>query len=525
MQFETRAIHAGQEPDPTTGAVVPPIYQTSTYKQDGVGGLRGGYEYSRSGNPTRTALEECLASLEGGRRGLAFASGLAAEDTLIRTLCGPGDHVVIPGDAYGGTYRLFAKVQERWGLDFTPSGGHDVDAFRAAMQPGRTKVIWVETPTNPLLGIVDIAAIAQLAHDAGALLVVDNTFASPYLQQPLALGADVVVHSTTKYMGGHSDVVGGALVLADSELGEQVAYNQNAMGSIAGPFDSWLVLRGIKTLGVRMDRHSANAERIVEMLTAHPKVAEVLYPGTAGSPRARHRGEADEVVRRHGVLPGRGRRGRGHRDLQPGRAVHPRRVARRRRVADRAPRPDDPRVGRRLAAGGAGRPGPALGGHRGRRRPARGPAPGPGVTSQVVCVDFGSTFTKAALVDLDAGALLATASSPTTIGSDVMDGYDVCRAALSVPASVPAVACSSAGGGLRLAVVGYERAITAEAGYRVALSAGARVVHVASDRLDDAAVAALLGGPARTWCCSSVGRMVATRRSCCTTRAGSRGLR
>jgi cystathionine gamma-synthase len=284
MQFETRAIHAGQEPDPTTGAVVPPIYQTSTYKQDGVGALRGGYEYSRSANPTRTALEECLASLEGGRRGLAFASGLAAEDTVIRTLCGPGDHVVIPGDAYGGTYRLFAKVQERWGLEFTPSGGHDVDAFRAALQPGRTKVIWVETPTNPLMGIVDIAAIAELAHDGGALLVVDNTFASPYLQQPLALGADVVVHSTTKYMGGHSDVVGGALVLADSELGEQVAYNQNAMGSIAGPFDSWLVLRGIKTLGIRMDRHSANTERIVEMLTTHPKVVEVLYPGLPDHP-------------------------------------------------------------------------------------------------------------------------------------------------------------------------------------------------------------------------------------------------
>jgi cystathionine gamma-synthase len=282
--FNTRAIHAGQEPDPVTGAVVVPVHLTSTYKQDGVGGLRGGYEYSRSANPTRTALEECLASLEGGRRGLAFASGLAAEDTLIRTLCGPGDHVVIPGDAYGGTYRLFAKVQERWGLDFTPSGGHDADAFRAALQPGRTKVIWVESPTNPLMGIVDIAAVAQLAHDAGALLVIDNTFASPYLQQPLALGADVVVHSTTKYMGGHSDVVGGALVLADGELGEQVAYNQNAMGSIAGPFDSWLVLRGIKTLGVRMDRHSANAERIVEMLTAHPKVVEVLYPGLPDHP-------------------------------------------------------------------------------------------------------------------------------------------------------------------------------------------------------------------------------------------------
>ena len=284
MQFETRAIHAGQEPDPTTGAVVPPIYQTSTYKQDGVGGLRGGYEYSRSANPTRTALEECLAALEGGRRGLAFASGLAAEDTLLRTLCAPGDHAVVPGDAYGGTYRLFAKVLERWGLDFTPAAGADVDAFRAALQPGRTKVVWVETPTNPLLGIVDIAALAQLAHEAGALLVVDNTFASPYLQQPLSLGADAVVHSTTKYMGGHSDVVGGALVFADAELGEQVAYHQNAMGSVAGPFDSWLVLRGIKTLGVRMDRHCANAERVVEMLAAHPKVVELLYPGLPDHP-------------------------------------------------------------------------------------------------------------------------------------------------------------------------------------------------------------------------------------------------
>ncbi|MGH8893146.1 MAG: cystathionine gamma-synthase [Actinomycetes bacterium] len=284
MQFETLAIHAGQEPDAATGAVVPPIYQVSTYKQDGVGGLRGGYEYSRSANPTRTALEECLAAVEGGRRGLAFASGLAAEDTFLRTTCKPGDHVVIPGDAYGGTYRLFAKVLERWGLDYTPADGHDVDSFRSAIAAGRTRVVWVETPTNPLLGIADIAAIADLAHDAGALLVVDNTFASPYLQQPLSLGADAVVHSTTKYMGGHSDVVGGALVLADDELGEQVAYHQNAMGAVAGPFDAWLVLRGIKTLGVRMDRHCASAERIVEVLSAHPKVTEVLYPGLPDHP-------------------------------------------------------------------------------------------------------------------------------------------------------------------------------------------------------------------------------------------------
>ncbi len=284
MHFETLAIHAGQEPDPLTGAVVPPIYQTSTYKQDGVGGLRGGYEYSRSANPTRTALEECLAAIEAGRRGLAFASGLAAEDTLLRTVCRPGDHAVIPGDAYGGTYRLFAKVQEAWGLSYTPSGGHDADSVRAAIRPGETKVVWVETPTNPLLGIADIAAIAEVAHEAGALLVVDNTFASPYLQQPITLGADAVVHSTTKYLGGHSDVVGGALVLADDELAEKVAYHQNAMGAVAGPFDSWLVLRGIKTLGVRMDRHCANAERIVDLLVAHPKVTEVFYPGMPDHP-------------------------------------------------------------------------------------------------------------------------------------------------------------------------------------------------------------------------------------------------
>ncbi len=284
MHFETLAIHAGQEPDAATGSVVPPIYQTSTYKQDGVGGLRGGYEYSRSANPTRTALEECLAAIEGGRRGLAFASGLAAEHTVLRSLCVPGDHAVIPGDAYGGTYRLFNRVEAPWGLDFTPAGGHGVDAFAAAIRPGVTKVIWVETPTNPLLGIVDIAAVAQLAHEAGAVLVVDNTFASPYLTQPIALGADVVIHSTTKYLGGHSDVVGGAMVLADDSLAEKVAFHQNAIGAVAGPMDSWLVLRGIKTLGVRMDRHCANAEHSVDVLVAHGGVTEVLYPGLPEHP-------------------------------------------------------------------------------------------------------------------------------------------------------------------------------------------------------------------------------------------------
>ncbi|MQA01588.1 MAG: cystathionine gamma-synthase [Streptosporangiales bacterium] len=282
--FQTRAIHAGQQADPQTGAVVPPIYQVSTYKQDTVGDTRAGYDYSRAGNPTRTALEECLASLEGGARGLAFASGLAAEDTLLRTVCKPGDHVVIPDDAYGGTYRLFANVLERWGLAATPASLTDLAAVRDAVRPGSTKVIWVETPTNPLLGIADIAALGGVAREAGALLVVDNTFASPYLQTPLGLGADVVVHSTTKYLGGHSDVVGGALVCADADLGERLAFHQKSMGAVAGPFDAWLALRGVRTLGVRMDRHCDNAERVVDLLAAHPKVADVLYPGLPDHP-------------------------------------------------------------------------------------------------------------------------------------------------------------------------------------------------------------------------------------------------
>ncbi|MFC5751966.1 cystathionine gamma-synthase [Actinomadura rugatobispora] len=281
--FDTLAIHAGQEPDPATGAVVPPIYQVSTYKQDGIGGLRGGYEYSRSANPTRTSLEVCLAELEGGVRGLAFASGLAAEDAVLRALCRPGDHVIIPGDAYGGTYRLFAKVAEPWGLAYDPVPLGEIDAVRAAVRPN-TKIIWVETPTNPLLGIADIAVLATIAHEAGALLVVDNTFASPYLQRPLALGADIVVHSTTKYIGGHSDVVGGALRAADAEVGERLAFHQNAMGAVAGPFDAWLTLRGVKTLGVRMDRHCSNAAAVVDMLTRHQAVRQVLYPGLPEHP-------------------------------------------------------------------------------------------------------------------------------------------------------------------------------------------------------------------------------------------------
>jgi cystathionine gamma-synthase len=282
--FETRAIHAGYEPDAATGAVIPPIYATSTFKQDGVGGLRGGYEYSRSGNPTRTALEGNLAALEEGERAFAFASGLAAEDTLVRAVCRPGDHVVLPNDAYGGTFRLFDKVEKAWGLLHDPAPAADLDAVRRAMRPGETRLLWVETPTNPLLSIGDIAALAGIAHEAGALLVVDNTFASPYLQQPLTLGADVVVHSTTKYCGGHSDVVGGALVVRDLDLAERIAFHQNAMGAVAGPFDAWLVLRGLKTLGVRMDRHCDNAEKVVAFLSAHPSVTQVFYPGLADHP-------------------------------------------------------------------------------------------------------------------------------------------------------------------------------------------------------------------------------------------------
>jgi len=282
--FETLAIHAGQEPDPLTGAVVPPIYQVSTFKQDGVGGLRGGYEYSRSANPTRTALEQCLAALEAGPAALAFASGLAAEDCLLRTVCSPGDHVLIPDDAYGGTYRLFARVLAGWGLGYSVVPISDMTAVREQLAARPVRMIWAETPTNPLLNIADIRELAQAAHEAGAMLVVDNTFASPYLQQPLTLGADAVVHSTTKYLGGHSDVIGGALAVADRELTEQIAFVRNATGGVPGPFDAWLTLRGIKTLAVRMDRHSRNAMRVAQMLAEHPAVAEVLYPGLPTHP-------------------------------------------------------------------------------------------------------------------------------------------------------------------------------------------------------------------------------------------------
>ena len=276
--FSTRAIHAGQNPDPHTGSVIVPIHATSTFAQDGVGGLREGFEYARTGNPTRTALETCLAALEGGRYGRAFASGMAATDALLRATCRPGDHLIIPDDAYGGTFRLIDKVFRHWGIEHTAVALSHVDAVRAAVRP-TTRLVWCETPTNPLLSIADIVALAGVAHEAKARLVVDNTFASPYLQTPLGLGADVVLHSTTKYLGGHSDVIGGALVTDDGALDEQVAFLQNGAGAVPGPFDAWLILRGIKTLGVRMERHCDNAERVAAALQAHPEVIDVRYPG------------------------------------------------------------------------------------------------------------------------------------------------------------------------------------------------------------------------------------------------------
>ncbi|MDQ1378629.1 MAG: cystathionine gamma-synthase [Acidimicrobiaceae bacterium] len=279
--FETLAIHAGQDPDPTTGAVVTPIYQTSTYAQEAVGKHQG-YEYSRTANPTRTALQQCLAALEGADHGLAFASGLAAEHAVLHLL-EPNDHILIPHDAYGGTYRLVARVQGPRGLEFTPVDLSDLDAVAAAWRP-ETRLVWVETPTNPLLSIVDIEAVARFAHERGALVVVDNTFATPYLQRPLALGADVVVHSSTKYLGGHSDVVGGLVATKDPGVAEQLAFLQNAVGAVPGPFDCFLTLRGIKTLAVRMDRHCATAAAVVELLGNHPKVDRVFYPGRADHP-------------------------------------------------------------------------------------------------------------------------------------------------------------------------------------------------------------------------------------------------
>ena len=279
--FETKAIHVGQEPDPVTGAVTVPVYQTSTYAQDAVGKDRG-YEYSRTGNPTRAALETSLAALEGSGFGRAFASGMAAEDTILRLLK-PGDHLIMGNDAYGGTYRLITKIVAAMGVQWTAVDLNDSEAVTAAMRP-ETKLVWTETPTNPMLTVVDIERLAEQAHANNAWLVVDNTFATPYLQRPLLLGADFVVHSATKYLGGHSDVVGGFVAVRDGAIDEQLAFLQNAVGAVPAPWDCYLLLRGLKTLGVRMDRHTENAELMVEMLLAHQRVETVLYPGLADHP-------------------------------------------------------------------------------------------------------------------------------------------------------------------------------------------------------------------------------------------------
>lgn len=282
--FESLAVHAGQEFDPTTGAVIPPVHFSTTFAQDGIGGLRGGYEYGRSGNPTRTALQTQLAAIEGGAHGFSFSSGLAAEDVLLRAALQPGDEVLLGSDVYGGTHRLISRVLGPWGVGLRVVDMSDLDAVRAALEESAPKVLWVETPSNPLLRITDIAGLAAIGHAAGALVVVDNTFATPALQQPLALGADVVVHSTTKYLGGHSDVVGGGLVLNDDALAEKIGFLQFAAGAVSGPLDAWLTTRGIKTLAVRMQRHSENAAAVAAFLEGSDRVARVYYPGLAAHP-------------------------------------------------------------------------------------------------------------------------------------------------------------------------------------------------------------------------------------------------
>ncbi len=281
MKFATRAIHAGQEPDPTTGSVITPIYQTSTYAQEGLGEHKG-YEYSRTGNPTRAALETALASLEEGQYGLAFASGMAAE-TAILSLLNAGDHIISCDDTYGGTYRVLERVMRRYNVDASYVPANDIAAYEKAIRPN-TRMIWLESPTNPLLGLIDIAAVAEIAHRHKLLVVMDNTFATPYFQQPLKLGADIVVHSTTKYINGHSDIIGGAVVVNDEEVYSAIKFYQNAAGGVPSPFDTWLTLRGIKTLAVRMRQHEENAQSVARFLSEHPRVEKVYYPGLPSSP-------------------------------------------------------------------------------------------------------------------------------------------------------------------------------------------------------------------------------------------------
>ena len=341
MHFETRAIHEGQEPDPATGAITTPIYQTSTYVQEAVG-VHKGYDYARVANPTRTALQECIASLEGAAHGRAFSSGLGAATTLMHLLS-PGDHVVAVNDVYGGIYRMFTQVYEPKGYRFTFLTPEEISTGLAEHLDERTRFVWLETPTNPALNIVDIAAASEAAHAAGALVIVDNTFATPYLQQPLALGADVALHSTTKYLGGHSDVIGGFIATNDDAIAERLAFLQKSLGAVPGPFDAWLVLRGVKTLAVRMDRHCANAITVAAFLERHPRVERVLYPGLPSHPG--HAIAARQMRNFGGMVSflARGRAGsrrprRAHEDLEA------RREPRRRGEHDRAPGTHDARV-------------------------------------------------------------------------------------------------------------------------------------------------------------------------------------
>ena len=366
MDFETRAIHEGQEPDSATGALTTPIYQTSTYVQDAVG-VNKGYDYSRVGNPTRTALQTVLASLEGAEHGVAYSSGIGATTTLMH-LVNPGERVVCVNDVYGGVYRMFSQVYEPKGYAFEFVPAAEINENLAAHLDERTRIVWLETPTNPMLNIVDIRAAADAAHAVGAIVVVDNTFASPYLQRPLELGADVVLHSTTKYVGGHSDIIGGFVATNDPTIAERLYFLQKSLGAIPGPFDCWLALRGVKTLALRMRAHSENARRVAEFLDEHDAVERVLYPGLPSHPGHEIARAADERLRRDGLVPGLVRRGgararRAHEDLQA------RREPRRRREPDRAPRPHDPRLDRGVVVRRAAQPDPPLGGDRVGGRP------------------------------------------------------------------------------------------------------------------------------------------------------------
>ena len=376
----TRAIHAGQEPDPTTGAVVTPIYKTSTFKQDGVGGLRNGYDYSRSINPTRNSFDEQLAAVEGAKYALSFSSGLAAIDVLLRSTLKPGDNILLGNDVYGGTYRLLSKVFVPWGIGLDVVDITDTAAVSAALAKKQYAYIWVETPSNPLLNITDIAATAAVAHAHGAKVVVDNTFASPVLQHPLADGADVVVYSTTKYIGGHSDVVGGAVVLNDKETRDAVAFLQNAAGAVPSPFDSWLDIRGLKTLDLRVKQHSRNAMKVAQWLETRPEVERVWYPGLESHPghdskrrqlcgiprtenpqgtRDRRRTDARRF-RRHDLHPDRRRFRSGQEVRRSHRSVHPGRIPGRRGIPDRASGRHDPRLRGRHHARSARQPDPPV---------------------------------------------------------------------------------------------------------------------------------------------------------------------